>query len=63
MWIKLHVQNGDAITYVQTEHITRIGKTGGGYPVLFLDDGTTVIVNENLDNIIYMLKGDYLSGF
>lgn len=63
MWIKLHLQNGNQITYIQTQHITHLSKTGGGgNPVLFLDDGTTVIVSETLDNLIYMIKGDYLSG-
>lgn len=55
MWIKLHLQNGNQITYIQTQHITHLNKTMGGTVAVFLSDGNVCVVNETIDEISRMI--------
>lgn len=65
MWIKLHTHDNRPVV-IQTQHIafihTSFDPKDNGMTVIGFIGGDYILVKQTLDNIIYMLKGDYSSG-
>jgi hypothetical protein len=57
-WVVLHLNDGDASTYINVDAVTQVRQVGAGTTRVFFADGTDVSVREDAPVVIAAFRRD-----
>jgi hypothetical protein len=57
-WVVLHLNDGDASTYINVDEVTQVRQISTGNTRIFFTDGTDVAVREDAPIVIAAFRRD-----
>lgn len=57
-WVVLHLNDGDASTYINVDEVTQVRQISAGNTRIFFTDGTDVAVREDAAIVIAAFRRD-----
>jgi hypothetical protein len=57
-WVVLHLNDGDASTYINVDAVTQVRQVSTGSTSIFFTDGTDVSVREDASIVIAAFRRD-----